>query len=150
MERTFVIIKPLGLQNALVDIMRVLKETGTVVVRRLVPVTTELISAHYAEHAGKDFFPGLVEYYQGQTVMALVIEGPDVVARLRARLGPSNPRNAAEGQLRRLVLDKFQDGKKGRRVIELVTSGVDNFVHASDSSEAAKREIALWFPGETF
>ena len=150
MEKTFVIVKPLGLQNALIEIMRALKSTGTIVVRRLVPVTQELISAHYTEHAGKDFFPSLVAYYGGQTVMALVLEGPDVVARLRATLGPSNPRNAAPGQLRRLVLEKFQDGQKGWRVIELVTSGVDNFVHASDSPEAAEREIALWFPGESF
>lgn len=61
-------------------------------------------------------------------------------------IGPSNPRNAAPGQIRHLVLSRFQDGKNGWRVIELATSGVDNFLHASDSAEAAEREIALWFP----
>ena len=146
MEKCFVMLKPLGLQLALAEIMRELKEIGTVSRRQLVPVSRELIAAHYAEHSSKEWFGGLVDYYVGQTVLALVVEGPDIVARLRARLGPSNPRNAAVGQLRRLVLEKFQDGQKGWRVIELATSGVDNFIHASDSLEAAEREIALWFP----
>lgn len=145
-EKTFVMLKPLGLQLALAEIMRAFKETGSIVERRLVPVSRDLIATHYAEHREKPWFGKLAEYYVGQTVLALVLEGPDVVARLRARLGPSNPRDAAPGQLRRLVLEKFQDGQKGWRVIELATSGVDNFVHASDSPEAAVREIALWFP----
>ena len=145
-EQTLVILKPLGLQVALVEIMRALKEIGTVVERRLVPVSREQIAAHYAEHSHKEWFGKIIEYYEGQTVLALVLEGPDAIARVRARLGPSNPRDAASSQLRRLVLEKFQDGQKGWRVIELATSGVDNFVHASDSSESAAREIGLWFP----
>ena len=146
MERTFVFVKPLGLQNCLLDILKSLKELGNIVRRELRPVSRQLISAHYAEHAGKAHFPKLVEYYDGQTVMALVLEGPDVIARLRGMIGPSNPRNAAPGQIRHLVMSRFQDGKNGWRVIELATSGVDNFLHASDSPEAAEREIALWFP----
>ena len=146
MERCFVMLKPLGVQLALAEIMRALKEMGTISRRQLVPVSRELIAAHYAEHGHKPWFGKLTDYYVGQTVLAVVVEGPDIVARVRARLGPSNPRNAAEGQLRRLVLEKFQDGTKGWRVIELATSGVDNFIHASDSPEAAEREIALWFP----
>lgn len=145
MERTLVLIKPLGLQNCLLEILAAIRSLGTIVERRLVPATPELIRAHYAEHSEKEFFGRLVQYYAGQTLMAIVLEGPDVVARLRANIGPSNPRNAAPGQLRALVLAKFEDGKRGWRVIELVTSGVDNFVHASDSPETAEREIALWF-----
>jgi len=145
-EQTLIILKPLGLQVALAEIMRALKEIGIVVERRLVPVGSEQIAAHYAEHSHKEWFGKIVQYYEGQTVLALVLEGADVIARVRALLGPSNPRDAAPDQLRRLVLEKFQDGQKGWRVIELATSGVDNFVHASDSAEAAAREIALWFP----
>ena len=112
-EQTLVILKPLGLQVALVEIMRALKQIGTVVERRLVPVDRRQIATHYAEHSDKEWFGSIVEYYEGQTVLALVLKGPDVIARVRARLGPSNPRNAAPDQLRRLVLEKFQDGQKG-------------------------------------
>lgn len=145
MEKTFIFIKPLGFQNALLEILEELKKIGTITKRQLVPIKRELISAHYAEHSHKEFFDGLVYYYVGQTVLALVLEGPDVIARVRAIIGPSDPRKAVSGQIRALVLKKFQDGEKGWRVIELVTAGVDNFIHASDSPEAAEREIALWF-----
>lgn len=144
-ERTFVMLKPLGLQSLLLEIMGTLKAVGTITHRRLVVVDRELIAAHYQEHIDQPFFDGLVEYYQGQTVMALIVDGPDVVARVRAVLGPSDPRKAAPGQLRHLVFTKWGDNKAGWRALELVTSGVDNLVHASDSLQAAEREIALWF-----
>lgn len=145
-EKTFVMIKPLGLQNFLLEIMKTLRSVGEVAERRLVCVSEDLIASHYAEHAERDFYPRLLEYYKGQTVMALVVEGADVIARVRAALGPSDPRNAANGQLRQLVLTRWQDGQKGWKNIELATSGVDNLIHASDSLEAAEREINLWFP----
>jgi nucleoside-diphosphate kinase len=145
MEKTFLFLKPLGLQNALLEILGELRKIGTIVERRLVPVKSELISAHYAEHSHKTFFDCLVRYYTGQTVMALILEGPEVIARVRAIIGPSDPRKASPEQIRALVLKKFQDGERGWSKIELVTSGVDNFIHASDSSDAAEREIALWF-----
>jgi len=145
MEKTLIILKPLGLQNALLEIMGQLKEMGTVTRRKLVPVTPDLISAHYAEHAGKNFFDGLVQYYTGQTVMTLILEGPEIISRVRAIMGPSDPRKATPGQIRAMVLEKFQDGKGGWKKIELLTSGVDNFIHASDSVESAEREISLWW-----
>lgn len=146
MEQTLVLIKPLGLQNSLLQILGALKTVGTIISRELVAVSEEKICAHYAEHSEKPWFPRIVEYYARQTVMALVLEGPDVIARLRAVVGPSDPRKAAPGQIRSLVLAHFQDGQKGWSKLELVTSGVDNFIHASDSLEASVREIALWFP----
>lgn len=146
MERTFVIVKPLGLQNFLVQIMAALRAVGTITRRELVPVTRELIAAHYGEHSGKPFFQRLLDYYHGQTVLALVLEGPDVVARVRAIMGPSDPRKSEPSQVRHLVMTKWRDGQQGWSKIELATSGVDNLVHASDSTEAAEREIALWFP----
>ncbi len=150
MERTFVMIKPLGLQNFLLEILSALKGIGTIRARRLVPVTRALIEAHYAEHStlsrsAKPWFGKIVEYYAGQTVMALVVEGDDVIARVRGILGPSDPRKAHPSQLRHLPLTKWGDGQRGWAKLELCTSGVDNLVHASDSPEAAVREIALWF-----
>jgi|ETN02SMinimDraft_2_1059926.scaffolds.fasta_scaffold28743_2 nucleoside-diphosphate kinase len=145
-ERTFVMLKPLGLQSFLLEIMGLLRVVGIIARRELKVVSRDLIAAHYAEHSDKPFFHRLPEYYDGQTVMAVIVEGPDVVARVRAAMGPSDPRKAAPGQLRHLVFTKWADGQQGWRALELVTSGVDNLVHASDSPEAAEREIALWFP----
>jgi len=147
MEKSFVMVKPLGLQNFLVEIMGQLRKVGTITRRELKPVSQELIEAHYAEHSSKPFFPRLAEYYTGQTVLALIVEGPDVVARIRAALGPSDPRKSESGQIRHLVLTKWRDGHDGWRNTELATSGVDNLVHASDSVEAAELEINLWFGG---
>ena len=146
MEKTFVMLKPLGLQSFLLEIMGLLRGVGSITRRELKVVRRDLIAAHYAEHSTKLFFHRLGDYYDGQTVMAVIVEGPDVVARVRAVLGPSDPRKAAPGQLRHLVFTKWGDGKRGWRALELVTSGVDNLVHASDTPEAAEREIALWFP----
>jgi nucleoside-diphosphate kinase len=143
--RTLVLIKPLGLHNFLMEILRGLKSVGTIVERRLVPVSRVLIEEHYAEHRESSFFSRLGDYYDGKTVMAIVLEGPDVIARVRSIVGPSDPRKAAPDQIRALVLEKFKDGKDGWRAIELATSRVDNLIHASDSEEASDREIALWF-----
>lgn len=145
MEKTFVMIKPLGLQNFLIEILAALKGIGTIQARRLVPVTSALIEAHYAEHSAKPWFGGIVAYYKSQTVMALVLEGDDAIARVRGILGPSDPRKAHPAQLRHLPLTRWRDGQAGWAKLELCTSGVDNLVHASDSAEAAAREIALWF-----
>ncbi len=146
MEKTFVIIKPLGLQNFLVQIMGALRKVGTVVERKLVAVSRDQIAAHYAEHSEKAFFQRLLEYYEGETVLILVLEGPDAIARVRAVVGPSDPRKSDASQIRHLVMTRWQDGQKGWSKIELATSGVDNLIHASDSPDAAVREIALWFP----
>lgn len=145
MEKTFVMVKPLGLQNFLLEILAGVRAIGTIQTRRLVPVTRALIEAHYAEHSTKPWFGGIVEYYHSQTVMALILEGDDAIARVRGILGPSDPRKAHPSQLRYLPLTKWRDGADGWRRLELCTSGVDNLVHASDSPEAAAREIALWF-----
>jgi nucleoside-diphosphate kinase len=146
MENTLVIIKPLGLKNFLLEILKALRAVGEIKVRTLVPVTAERISAHYAEHNAKAWFPKIVDYYDGQTVMVLVVEGNDIISRVRAIVGPSDPRKAHTTQLRHLPLTRWADGQAGWAKLELCTSGVDNLIHASDSEEAAEREIALWFP----
>ena len=144
METTFVMVKPLGLQNFLLEILGSLRSLGTIEARRLVPTNRSLIAQHYAEHEGKPFYDRLVNYYGGETVMALRVTGPDIIARTRAVLGPSDPRKADPSQIRYLPLTKWRDGKDGWTKIELCTSGIDNLVHASDSPEAAERELSLW------
>ncbi len=90
---------------------------------------------HYAEHEGKPFFAGLVEYITSAPIVALVLEGSDAVEGARATIGATNPIKAGPGTIR---------GDYGQTIGR-------NLVHGSDSPESATREIAIWFePGEIF
>jgi nucleoside-diphosphate kinase len=85
---------------------------------------------HYAEHEGKPFFAGLVDFIAGGPLVALVVEGPHAVAAVRRLMGVTNPVEATPGSLR------------GDFALEIG----ENLVHGSDSPESAAREIALFFP----
>jgi len=134
MERTFVMIKPDGVQRNLVGeiLARYEKKGYKLLAMKLMRVTEELAHQHYAEHVGKPFFPGLVEYITSGPVVALVLGGKGVVAGVRAMNGATNPANAAPGTIR---------GDYGIEVGR-------NVVHASDSVESAEREIAIYFKEE--
>lgn len=96
---------------------------------KLIRIDEDLARTHYAEHEGKPFFPGLVEYITSAPVVAAVFEGPRAIAIVRATIGKTDPAEAAPGSLR---ADYGLD--KGR-----------NLVHASDGPESAAREIELFF-----
>lgn len=134
MERTFVMIKPDGVQRNLVGeiLARYEKKGYKLLAMKLMLVTEELAHQHYAEHVGKPFFPGLVEYITSGPVVALVLGGKGVVAGVRSMNGATNPANAAPGTIR---------GDYGIEVGR-------NVVHASDSVESAEREIAIYFKEE--
>jgi nucleoside-diphosphate kinase len=85
---------------------------------------------HYAEHEGKPFFAGLVDFITGGPLVALVAEGPHAVAAVRRLMGVTNPVEATPGSLR------------GDFALEIG----ENLVHGSDSPESAAREVALFFP----
>ena len=90
---------------------------------------------HYAEHDGKPFFAGLVEYITSAPIVALVVRGSDAVEGCRSTIGATNPIKATPGTIR---------GDFGQTIGR-------NLVHGSDSVESAQREIALWFePHELF
>ncbi len=131
LERTFVMIKPDGVQRGLVgDIIsrferRGLKITGM----KMLVVSDELAKKHYEEHAAKPFFPSLTSFIKSGPSVAMVVEGKDVVTVVRSMVGKTKPVESAPGTIRGdLALDT------GRNVI-----------HASDSPESAKREISLYF-----
>ncbi|WP_218081471.1 nucleoside-diphosphate kinase [Anthocerotibacter panamensis] len=131
MERTFIAVKPDGVQRGLVGpILSRFEQKGFKLVGlKLMVVSKELAEKHYAEHAGKPFFPGLVSFITSGPVVALVLEGKGVIAAARAIIGATNPLNAPPGTLR----GDF---------------GIDigrNLIHGSDGPESASREIALWF-----
>lgn len=112
------------------EITRAYTDAGLTVValRRLAP-SAEVVAAHYAEHEGKPYYPGLCADLLSGTVVALDLEGEDAVARIRLLNGATDPAAAAEGTLRR----QFGLGVPC------------NSVHGADSVEAAARERQIWF-----
>ncbi|HEY9697729.1 MAG TPA: nucleoside-diphosphate kinase [Trichocoleus sp.] len=134
MERTFLAVKPDGVQRALVgEIIRRFETKGfTLVGLKLMQVSRELAEQHYDVHREKPFFAGLVDFITSGPVVAMVWEGDGVVASARKIIGATNPLTAEPGTIR---------GDYG------VSIG-RNLIHGSDAVETAQREIALWFKDE--
>ena len=131
LERTLVIVKPDGVQRALVGpILTRLESRGLKIVGlKLVQVSQELAARHYAEHDGKPFYAGLLKYITSAPVVVACVEGSSAVQMVRNSVGATNPLNAAPGTIRAdLALDI------GR-----------NLIHASDAPDTATRELGLWF-----
>jgi len=130
-ERTFLMIKPDGVQRGLVgDIIKRYETKGfTLVGMKLMAVSRELAEKHYAVHSDKPFFAGLVEFITSGPVVAMVWEGEGVIAAARKVIGATKPLEAEPGTIR---------GDYG------ITVG-RNIIHGSDAPETAKEEIALWF-----
>lgn len=100
-----------------------------IVAMKLIQVTPELAKKHYEEHVEKPFYPGLEAFITGAPVVAMVLEGLDVIRVVREMLGATNGLNAAPGTIR-------GDFSSSRQM---------NLVHASDGKDAAFREINLYF-----
>jgi nucleoside-diphosphate kinase len=131
LERTLVLIKPDAMQRGLAgEVIARLERRGLKIVAiRMLNVSKALARTHYAEHEGKPFFAGLVEYITSSPIIAAVFEGSNAVVATRQTMGATSPTEAAAGSIRAdFGLDR------GR-----------NLTHASDSASSARREIALFF-----
>ncbi|MDR1078873.1 MAG: nucleoside-diphosphate kinase [Propionibacteriaceae bacterium] len=137
-EQVLVLVKPDGVRRGLVGQVIARAEARGFAIRRLElrQATPQLLAQHYAEHAAKPFYPSLVEYMTSGPVVALVLEGAQVIVSFRAMAGATDPVRAAPGTIR---------GDFGR---DWGTGEIQNIVHASDSPQSAAREIAIWFPAE--
>lgn len=133
-ERTFIMVKPDGVQRNLIGeiVSRFEKKGFQLVAAKLMPVSRELAEKHYGEHKEKPFFGELVDFITSSPVFAMVWEGPNVIASARQMMGATNPSDAAPGTIR---------GDYG------ISVGM-NIIHGSDSAESARREIDLWFNDE--
>ena len=131
MEKSFIMIKPDGVQRGLIgSIIGKFEAKGfTLVGLKQMSVSRELAEAHYAVHKERPFFKGLVEYIISAPVVAMVWEGDGVIASARKLIGATNPLEAEPGTIR---------GDYG------ITIG-RNLIHGSDASETAKSEVELWF-----
>jgi nucleoside-diphosphate kinase len=130
-QKTYIMIKPDAVARGLAGrIITRFEEVGLKLERvELGVVTAEQAAANYAEHEGKPFYAGLVEYITSGPVCKMVLSGPNAVSVCRKLMGATNPAEAAPGTIRGdfgLVLDA-------------------NIVHGSDSPESAEREIAIFF-----
>jgi len=133
-ERTFVMIKPDAVQRGLVgEIIRRFEQKGTkIVAMKLVSVSRELAEKHYEIHKGKPFFEPTVKYIMSAPVVAMVLEGNDIIEMVRTMIGKTDPMKAEMGTIRGDFCQFI-----GR-----------NLVHGSDGSDTAEFEINLWFKPE--
>ncbi|MBN9653076.1 nucleoside-diphosphate kinase [Halobacillus sp. GSS1] len=131
MEKTFLMVKPDGVQRNLIgDITARFERKGFKLAgAKLMAIPTELAEEHYGEHKERPFFGELVDFITSGPVFAMVWEGEDVIATARTMMGATKPSEAAPGTIR---------GDLG------VTVG-KNVIHGSDSKESAEREIGLFF-----
>ena len=131
MQRTLVLFKPDCVQRRLMgQVLGRFEDKGlNVIAMKMVQVTPDLAKQHYAEHVEKPFYPGLEEFITGGPIVALILEGLEVIQVVRDLLGATNGIKAAGGTIR-------GDFSNSRQM---------NLVHASDSPESAQREMQLYF-----
>ncbi len=137
LEKTLVLLKPCTMQRALAgEIISIFEKKGfRICGMKMMQLTDELLSEHYAHLAEKPFFQRVKDSMMTAPIVALCLEGVDAIATVRTLAGPTNGRNAAPGTIRGSYCVSFQE----------------NIVHASDSSETAKVELARFFkPEEIF
>ncbi len=131
-ERTLVLIKPDAVRRGLVGEILARFERKGLRIDALMSRTMDgdFADQHYAEHVDKPFYPPLKAFMTGGPLVALVLAGDQVIDVVRGMIGSTDGRAAAAGTIRG----------------DLSLSNRENLVHASDSVDSAKREIALWFP----
>ena len=129
--KTFFMIKPDGVQRNLIGqiISRVESKGFNITKIKMMTISKELAEEHYREHKDKPFFDDLVSFITSGPVVAMQVEGEDVVLQIRNIMGATNPSESTPGSIR------------GDLAIELDK----NVVHGSDSDESAERELSLFF-----
>jgi nucleoside-diphosphate kinase len=131
-ERTLVLIKPDAVRRGLVgEIIGRFERKGLSIESMVLrTMDADLADRHYAEHVDKPFYPPLKAFMTQGRLVAIVLSGDRAIDVVRTMSGVTDGRTAAAGTIRG----------------DLSLSNRENLVHASDSPESAKREIALWFP----
>lgn len=131
MEQTYIMIKPDAVQRGLIGeiVARIEKRGLKIAAMKMGFMEEDNAKEHYKEHVERPFFSALVEYVTSDPCVSMVVEGKDAIAIMRKMNGATNPVDALPGTIR------------GDFAIETGR----NVVHASDSPEAAKREIAIHF-----
>jgi nucleoside-diphosphate kinase len=131
LQRTLTIIKPDGIaQGNVGDILKKFEENQfRIKAAKMLHLSPLQAEGFYAVHRDRGFFRDLTKYMSSGPILALVLEGEDVIGRLRDLMGATDPKKAAEGTIRRLY----------------ATSVEKNVIHGSDSPETARTEINYFF-----
>ena len=131
MQRTLVLLKPDCVQRRLMGtVIGRFEDKGlNIIAMKMIRVTSELSRQHYAEHVEKPFYPSLEEFITSAPVVAMAVEGLEVISVVREMLGATSGLKAAAGTIR-------GDFSSSRQM---------NLVHASDSEASAERELKLYF-----
>jgi len=129
--KTFFMIKPDGVKRNLIGeiISRVEEKDFKITKIKMMTINQNLAEEHYGEHKDKPFFSDLVSFITSGPVVAMQVEGENVVAQIRNLMGATNPSDATPGSIRG----------------DLATELDKNVVHGSDSDESAERELNLFF-----
>jgi len=129
--KTFFMVKPDGVKRNLIGevISRVEKEGFQITKIKMMDISDDLAKEHYGEHSDKPFFNDLVSFITSGPVVAIEIQGEDVVSEIRRIMGATDPSDADPGTIR----------------ADLATKLEENVVHGSDSPESAERELSLFF-----
>ncbi len=131
MDRTLILVKPDAFARNLTGeiIARFERKGLRLAALKMMTVDDALARAHYAEHEGKPFFEGLLEFITSGPIVAMILEGKDAVVAARQLIGATNPLEAAPGSIR----------------ADYALEMARNLVHGSDSPQSAAREAALFF-----
>jgi nucleoside-diphosphate kinase len=131
MERTYLMVKPDGVQRNLIGeiVSRFEKKGFQLVGAKLMQVSKEQAETHYAEHKERPFFGELVDFITSSPVFAMAWEGENVIATARQMMGATNPKDSAPGTIRG----------------EYAATVGKNIIHGSDSPASAEREIGIFF-----
>ena len=129
--KTFFMIKPDGVKRNLIgEVVSRVEEKGFEITKiKMMMISKSLAEEHYGEHKDKPFFNDLVEFITSGPVVAMQVEGKNVVAQIRNLMGATNPSDATPGSIRG----------------DLATELDQNVVHGSDSDKSAERELNLFF-----
>ena len=134
MERTFIAVKPDGVKRGLVGniVERFERKGYKIIAMKMLQPTQEIAAKHYAEHVGKPFYNRLINYITSGPIVAMVVEGDNVVKGARHIMGSTKPDEAEVGTIR----------------ADFAQTMEYNVVHGSDSVDSAEREIAIYFKPE--
>ncbi len=135
MNKTFVMIKPDGVNRKLIGkiIERFESANINILTMKMLQISKELAEKQYTEHEGKEFYDNLISFITSGHVVPMILEGEDIIPKIREMVGATDPAKADPGTIR---------GDFKEDPVKTIT---ENMIHASDSNESAKREISLFF-----